>query len=85
MTPRDRQMAVILADQDQDYMNALAWWREHSEEAKIEVMVSMTSPPDQMRTADDDILETISRFAIIGFTEVYLRHNAEAGERSESP
>ena len=84
MIPSDSQIAVVLADQDQDYAKALQWWREHSEEAKIDVCVCMNSSPDEMRSADDDTLEILSRFAIIGFTEVCLRHHAPASERSEA-
>ena len=82
MIPSDRQIAVVVTGQDQDYMSALEWWREHSEKEKIGVWALMNGSIDEIRSADDDILEIISRFAILGFVEVSLRYHASASERT---
>ena len=54
-------------------------WRQHSKEAQLAVWDVLGTPPDQIRKADDDMLEEISRLAIIGFT--FLSATTPANER----
>lgn len=61
-------IAVMQSEQDQDEMNALQWWAEHSNEVKSDIWDRI----QEMGRPDDKMGEIISRFAQLGFTHVAL-------------
>lgn len=61
-----RKYLAISATQDQDLEDAKRWWAETSEANKIRVWTKIQA------AYDDPLMEIMSRFAQVGFTQVAM-------------
>lgn len=73
--PTEPETLRLIHDQEQDETNALAWWRQESNEDKMKVWDAIQA------TGSDDVQEIVLRFAQIGMTRIALL----ALEQPETP
>jgi hypothetical protein len=70
MTERQRWLARIVADNDQDRAECSAWWQNSTDEELLALWLALQQP------CNDPVLEVICRFAQLAFAEQAVRELA---------